>query len=146
MTGHQSGLITIALAEADNAERERRRTAMGGPYRTLLGHFRHEVGTITGTARCTMAARSTTFAPCSATRSRLWRCPRPASPPRTAGRLAGRLYQRLPQRPSLGGFAETWAHHIHMVDALESAAAFGLRIEPASLQADIATAELSIQP
>src|SRR5215207_4522163 len=44
MTGHDNGLITIALAEADDAERERRRTAMGEPYRTLLGHFRHEVG------------------------------------------------------------------------------------------------------
>ena len=44
MTGHDNGLITIALAEADDAERERRRTAMGEPYRTLLGHLRHEVG------------------------------------------------------------------------------------------------------
>ena len=44
MTGHDNGLITIALAEADDAEREKRRTAMGEPYRTLLGHFRHEVG------------------------------------------------------------------------------------------------------
>lgn len=44
MTGHANGLITIDLAEADDAERERRRTAMGEPYRTLLGHFRHEAG------------------------------------------------------------------------------------------------------
>ena len=44
MTGHDEGLITIALAEADDAEREKRRTAMGEPYRTLLGHFRHEIG------------------------------------------------------------------------------------------------------
>ena len=44
MTGHDNGLITIALAEADDAERERRRTAMGEPYRTLQGHLRHEVG------------------------------------------------------------------------------------------------------
>jgi hypothetical protein len=44
MTGHDDGLITIALAEADDVERERRRNAMREPYRTLLGHFRHEVG------------------------------------------------------------------------------------------------------
>ena len=44
LTGHDDGLITLALTEADDAERERRRTAMGEPYRTLLGHFRHEVG------------------------------------------------------------------------------------------------------
>jgi hypothetical protein len=44
MTGHDDGLITIALAEADDVERERRRTAMREPNHTLLGHFRHEVG------------------------------------------------------------------------------------------------------
>lgn len=44
LTGHYQGLITIHIAEADDAERERRRHAMGEPYRTLLGHFRHEVG------------------------------------------------------------------------------------------------------
>ena len=42
-TGHASGVITIALTEADDAERESRRTQLGEPYRTLLGHFRHEV-------------------------------------------------------------------------------------------------------
>ena len=43
MTGHASGLITINVAEADDAERERQRKSMGEPYRTLLGHFRHEI-------------------------------------------------------------------------------------------------------
>jgi hypothetical protein len=44
MTGHDGGVITLNLIEADDAERERIRTSMGEPYRTLLGHFRHEVG------------------------------------------------------------------------------------------------------
>jgi hypothetical protein len=44
LTGHSSGLITIALKEADDPEREKMRDEMGEPYRTLLGHFRHEVG------------------------------------------------------------------------------------------------------
>ncbi len=46
MTGHDEGVITLSLAEAeaDDAERERPRTQLGEPYRTLLGHFRHEVG------------------------------------------------------------------------------------------------------
>ena len=43
MTGHLNGAITINLAEADDSERERQRGAMGEPYRTLLGHFRHEI-------------------------------------------------------------------------------------------------------
>ena len=44
MTGHEKALITLALAEADDPEREARRAEMGEPYRTLLGHFRHEIG------------------------------------------------------------------------------------------------------
>jgi hypothetical protein len=27
-------------------------------------------------------------------------------------------------------FAETWAHYLHIVDALDTAAAFGLRVKP----------------
>ncbi|WP_292378062.1 putative zinc-binding metallopeptidase, partial [Mesorhizobium sp.] len=38
------GRITLNVAEADSAERERRRVEMGENYRTLLGHFRHELG------------------------------------------------------------------------------------------------------
>jgi hypothetical protein len=44
MTGHENGVITIALTEAHDVERENRRVQMDEPYRTLLGHFRHEVG------------------------------------------------------------------------------------------------------
>ena len=44
LTGHLSGVITLNIVEADDVERESRRTAFREPYRTLLGHFRHEVG------------------------------------------------------------------------------------------------------
>ena len=44
MTGHNNGVITIATKEADDAYREHMRVKMGEYYRTLLGHFRHEIG------------------------------------------------------------------------------------------------------
>jgi hypothetical protein len=44
LTGHDNGLITLNVAEADSAEREKMRTEMREQYRTLLGHFRHELG------------------------------------------------------------------------------------------------------
>ncbi len=44
MTGHNEGLITIRAAEAEDAERETLRAQMHEPYRTMLGHFRHETG------------------------------------------------------------------------------------------------------
>lgn len=43
-TGHDNGLITLDLAEGDDVHREQLRVEMDEPYRTLLGHFRHEVG------------------------------------------------------------------------------------------------------
>lgn len=44
LSGHASGVITINAAEADGSFREAAKEAMNEPYRTLLGHFRHEVG------------------------------------------------------------------------------------------------------
>ncbi|MDP9118368.1 MAG: putative zinc-binding peptidase [Actinomycetota bacterium] len=43
-TGHDQGLITIDLAEGNDAHREALRVRLAEPYRTLLGHLRHEVG------------------------------------------------------------------------------------------------------
>lgn len=44
LTGHDDGTITVILSEADSVYREQIRKQMSEPYRTLLGHFRHEVG------------------------------------------------------------------------------------------------------
>jgi hypothetical protein len=44
LTGHADGLITINISEADSVERERVRKQMHEPHRSLIGHFRHEVG------------------------------------------------------------------------------------------------------
>ena len=43
-TGHSSGVITINAAEADEVFREKMRQQMNEPWRTLLGHLRHESG------------------------------------------------------------------------------------------------------
>src|SRR5690349_14714771 len=43
-TGHADGVITLDLAEADDARRVQRRQQLHEPYRTLLGHMRHEIG------------------------------------------------------------------------------------------------------
>ena len=44
LTGHDNGLITLNIAEADDVHREKQRALQKEPYRTLLGHFRHEIG------------------------------------------------------------------------------------------------------
>ena len=44
MTGHDGGVITLDLSESDDAHREQVRQDLGEPYRTVLGHLRHEIG------------------------------------------------------------------------------------------------------
>ncbi len=44
LTGYQNGIITLDLAESNDAHRETLRQSMDEPYRTVLGHFRHEIG------------------------------------------------------------------------------------------------------
>ncbi len=43
-TGHAAGVITVNAAEADEVFREQMRQAMNEPWRTLVGHLRHESG------------------------------------------------------------------------------------------------------
>ena len=43
-TGHAAGRITINIREVDSVEREKLRVDLGEAHRTLIGHFRHEIG------------------------------------------------------------------------------------------------------
>jgi len=44
ITGHSNGLVTIDIAEADPVTLAEVQEQLGEPYRTPLGHVRHEVG------------------------------------------------------------------------------------------------------
>ena len=104
MTGHDDGLITINIAEADSAERERRRVELGEPYRTLLGHLRHEVGhyywdVLVRDGGQLEAARAVF----GDERDRLPGGAAAALPAGRAGQLAGELRQRLRDDAPLGG-------------------------------------------
>ena len=61
-------MITINIAEADDPVREKMRREMGEAYRTLLGHFRHEIGHYYWDRLVSGRAASSRFARCSATR------------------------------------------------------------------------------
>ncbi len=41
--GHKNGLVTINIMEADPVVRIARREQFNEPYRTMIGHFRHEI-------------------------------------------------------------------------------------------------------
>jgi len=142
MTGHASGLVTINLAEADDSERERQRREMGEPYRTLLGHFRHEVAHYYWDHLVKDSPSLDEF-------RRLFGDERQdygAALKRhyAEGPPANWVEQYVTTYASVHpweDFAESWAHYFHMVDTLETAAAFGMRVRPKVTKgADLATA------
>lgn len=131
MTGHDDGLITLALAEADDAEREKRRAAMGEPYRTLLGHFRHEVGHYYWNLLVRDAGRI------EETRE-IFGDERPDYGAALQAHYAkgaddswrGRFISAYAASHPWEDWAESWAHYMHIQDSLEMAAAFGLDVKP----------------
>jgi hypothetical protein len=134
LTGHADGLITLNLGEADAATREKMRVSMQERYRTLLGHFRHEVGhyyfrllvenggpiddfrALFGDERADYAEALKAHYAKQAT-------PNPA------------FISAYAEAHPWEDFAETFAHYLHMIDTLETAhhlgVTLGLRGKPA---------------
>jgi hypothetical protein len=141
LTGHASGLITINLAEADDSKRERQRSDMGEPYRTLLGHFRHEIAHYYWdrlVAQSPMIEKfREVFGDEGQDYSEALQRHYAEGPP---GDWPERFVTAYASVHPWEDFAETWAHYFHMVDTLETAGAFGLRLRPkVSMGAELAT-------
>lgn len=127
VTGHADGVITIDVAEADDARREQRRQELFEPYRTLLGHLRHESGHY-------YWQRLVEDSP--------WLEPWREVFGDERADYAGALQQHYANgAPADWGhsfvsayasshpwedWAETWAHYLHLVDTLDTARSFGL--------------------
>jgi hypothetical protein len=131
LTGHDGGVITVNIDEADDVEREKRRVSMHEPYRTLLGHFRHEIGHYYWDLLIKDSPRLRAFrelfgderADYAAALQKHYR----------AGARADWNQHFVSDYASVHpweDWAETWAHYLHMTDTLETAAACGLSLEP----------------
>ncbi|CAN7691674.1 putative zinc-binding metallopeptidase [Variovorax sp. LjRoot84] len=138
MTGHEMGLITLNAEEAEDAVRERIRAEMREPYRTLVGHFRHEIGhyywdllvfptpwldsfrELFGDERADYA---------TALRNHYDNGP----PPDWANRYATSYASAHPWED----WAETWAHYLHMADTADTAKSFGVDAQNVEVTSDL---------
>jgi len=137
MTGHNRGRITLNIAEADDAAREQARTALHEPYRTLLGHFRHEIGhyffdrLIAGKPMWEAAFRlrfgdeRASYA--DALKAYYGEDGNGGGPPADWPQNYISAYATMHPWED---WAETWAHYLHMVDALDTAVSYGLALLP----------------
>jgi hypothetical protein len=131
LTGHDNGLITLAVAEADDAERERRRVGMGEPYRTLLGHFRHEVGHYYWDRLVRDGGRIEACRAMFGNEEKDYgQALRVHYDQGAPADWQDRFISAYASSHPWEDFAETWAHYLHIVDTLEMAGAFGLRLGP----------------
>lgn len=130
VTGHADGIITLDIAEADDAHRERVRRQLHEPYRTLLGHLRHEVGhyywqrLVAGSAwlegfRTLFGDERRDYA--AALRHHYTEGPAPD--------WARHHVSAYASAHPWEDWAETWAHYLHMVDTLDTALSFGLEAD-----------------
>ena len=129
--GHADGVITIDLAEADDAHREQVRDRLDEPYRTMLGHLRHESGhyfewiLVDGTdrqERCRELFGDDTVSYQDAIDRHYEQGP-------PADWAASYISTYATMHP-YEDFAETWAHYLHICDTVESAVATGLIVTP----------------
>lgn len=127
VTGHADGLITLDVAEAEDAQRELRRTTLLEPYRTLLGHLRHESGHYYWQR---LVADSPWLAPVRALfgddglpyAEALQRHHADGAPADWGEHHVSAYASSHPWED----WAETWAHYLHLVDTLDTARGFGL--------------------
>ncbi|MEO5715954.1 MAG: putative zinc-binding peptidase [Luteolibacter sp.] len=127
MTSHGNGLITLNIEEADDSYRENVRDQMHEPYRTLLGHFRHEIGhyywnrLIAGTPWHEKFREL--FGDEQADYGMALKTSYEKGPPSD---WANRFISTYAASHPWEDWAECWAHYLHLVDSLDTAMGFGM--------------------
>jgi hypothetical protein len=130
-TGHADGVVTLDLAEADAASREQRRTDLDEPYRTVLGHLRHEVGhyyqdVLAPDGSPQREQCRAIFGDDRADYQEAIDRHYATGPPED---WPERFVSAYATMHPWEDWAETFAHYLHIRDALQTAAAHGLRVE-----------------
>jgi hypothetical protein len=147
MTGHHQGLITLNISEADHAEREFARQAMNEPYRTLVGHFRHEIGHYYWDR---LVAQTEWEAPCrdlfgderqdyAAALALHYK-----QGPRADWQL--HFVSAYASMHPFEDWAECWAHYMHMRDTVDTALSFGLAVNTDQVEFTPFTLDTLYQP
>ncbi len=148
LTGHDNGLITLNVAEADSAEREKMRAAMGEAYRTLLGHFRHEIGhyywdrlirddpTWLQRFRALFGDESVDYATALEAHYQNG-APSDWSAHHISAYAASHPWE---------DWAETWAHYLHIADTLEMAETYRIPLDRINSAAQDAPPEVQAKP
>ena len=147
LTGHDNGAITINIAEADDIEREMARKQMDEVYRTLLGHFRHEIGhyywdrLIDNTNK--LEGFRKVFGDDTIDYAEALKKYYSVGPPTNWNQNYISAYATMHPWED---WAETWAHYLHIIDTLETAYSFGMSVHPLVAETKRLHAEIKKDP
>ncbi len=130
MTGHANGVITMNVAEADEAERVRRRVELKETYRTLLGHFRHESGHYYWDRLIRNSPRIDAFRALFGDERTDYDAALHRHYAHSPENWQDSYISAYATMHPWEDWAETWAHWLHMTDTLETAAACGIKLKP----------------
>ena len=142
MTGHNQGIITLNIEEADEGERVRNKLDLGEKYRTLLGHFRHEIGHYYWDLLIKDKPPLKKFRQLFGDEQKDYALSLKAyyetgAPANWADHFISPYASSHPWED----WAETWSHYMHLMDTLETAYSFGIvvntREQVAAMQADV---------
>lgn len=125
MTGHADGVITINASEADDAQREQRRVVLNEPYRTVLGHLRHEVGHFYWDTLVADSASLVQFRELFGDERVDYEAALRAHYARTdTNQWRDEFISYYASAHPWEDWAESWAHYLHIFDALDTAQAW----------------------
>lgn len=142
MSGHAQGVITLNIAEADDIERERRRVNLHEPYRTLLGHMRHEIAhfywdRLIANSHWTEPFREIFGDERQEYSSALKTHYERGAPNDWQSSYISSYASAHPWED----WAETGAHYFHILDLTETASSFGMALRPEHPAAQTMTTE-----
>jgi len=132
ITGHDSGVITLDLSESDDAHREFVRQQLGEPYRTVLGHLRHEIGHYYWTSLVEQPGNVAAFRELFGDERMPYEDALVRYYSQSDADWPHTHVSRYATMHPWEDWAETFAHHLHIDAGLATAEAIGLEVgEPA---------------
>ena len=135
LIGHDEGQIVIRTAEADDLTREQMREQLNEPYRTLLGHFRHETGHFIWNKLVRDQNKLDGFRAVFGDETRDYQEALDDHYRNGPARGWGANYiSYYATTHPWEDFAECFAHVLHIVDSLETAHIYGIALAPLSHQ------------
>lgn len=141
MTGHDNGVITILLREADSVLREQMRKQFLEPYRTLIGHLRHEVGhyfwdRLVYTNPTVLEEFRTIFGDERRNYGEALQLYYKVGAP---SKWETSFISKYATSHAWEDWAETWAHYLHIMDMVETAYFFGVHVNPIKKSKELKT-------